>query len=78
MTIQSCFKTAATVSLKTLRVLWGFVGALAAVIAYVLAESFKHAPKEDLKSGADLLDEQAASYYEPTSVWNYETEERGH
>ena len=51
MTIQSCFKTAATVSLKTLRVLWGFVGALAAVIAYVMGEAFKHASNADDDSG---------------------------
>ena len=51
MTIQSFFKTAATVSLKTLRVLWGFVGALAAVIAYVMGEAFKHASNADDDSG---------------------------
>lgn len=66
MTIQSFFKTAGTVSLKTLRVLWGYVGALVAVIAYVMGEAFKHASAADAgaKSGADVLLD--ASRYEST------------
>jgi len=65
VTIKSFFKTAGTVSLKALRGLWGFVGALVAACAYILGEAFKHASAADDDSGEyqEYGHESAESYH---------------